>query len=217
MKSLESAVLALLATHAQPTFGVIVGIEDLSLYWTSVPAGVTFSGTVYTAKGVTVEGIGESMLADVMSATLVVGSLDDTEQARVRADSFRGLTATVELILLDGTTWTRTGRVWSYTIDADSADDQQITARLASSDAVAGTSVPRRTTQEQGCQHTFQGEGCPFRWHPNVHSAALKTCDKSFAACRDHFPDVTIAGVKHVQPKPFGGFLGAISAKLVLR
>lgn len=217
MKSLSAGVLALLAQLQQPTFGVIVEIPDLDLTWTSVPAGVTFSGTVYVAKGVKVEGIGETMLADVLAAQLVIGSLDDTEQARVRADALRGLDVTVELIVLDGTTWTKTGRVWTYTLDADGATDQQITARLASTDAVSGTSVPRRTTQEQGCQHTFQREGCPFRWKQGVHADSLKTCAKNFAACRDHFPDVTIAGVKYVQPKPFGGFLGGIAARLVLR
>lgn len=217
MKTLPAPVVTLLSDRDMPPFAVAVHMPSLGYRWTTVPEGVTLNGSAYSARVFKVEGIGDNMLAEVSAATLTVTSLADEMQAHVRDDEIRGEPVTVSLLVHDGSAWIESGRSWTFTMDADQADDREVVIRLASSDAVSGTAVPRRTTQEQGCQHDYQRGLCPFRYRVDVHPVSFSTCPKTFAACRERFPDVTIAGVKHVQPKPFGGFLGGVSARLVTR
>lgn len=219
MRSVPAAVISLLQALTLPQFAVVAEFETESLRLTNRPGGLTFGGQTYTAAAMKVSGLGENYAAMAEGASLDIGSLDGSWQARFNADTLRGTTVTVRILVLSSGTWTDTTFRYTHTIDVDEMDDREIRMRLGSSDAVRGTSVPRRTTQEAGCQFDFTRRECWFRWRSGM-SAALKECDKTYEGpigCKAHFPDVTVEGVTYVVPKPYGGFLGGIAHRLVLR
>jgi len=221
-------VVALLNLLKVPSLAVLVEFNTLGVRLVNIPAGLTFGGKTYTAAVLKCDGFGENLLWEAPSATLEIASLDGTQQARFLNDSFRGDTVTLTVLYASGGSWLSTGWSSTYTADAETCSANSVVIRLASMDAVQGTEVPRRTTQEHGCQHDFMRGGCHFRWYTGL-SIALKECDKGYDTpngCKAHFPDLglatgrpwepTSAGARIAQPKPYGGFLGAVDHRLVL-
>lgn len=213
MISFSGALTTLLAAFAQPTLCILVSFDDLGLYFTSASSSITRGSATYTPTPMKVAELAENFVGEVQAAELAIMDLDSTQRARFFDDNFRGTNVTVRIYYYSGGTWTDT--TWSYTMtcDADRAASNQVSIKLSSSDAVQGTEAPRRTTQEAGCQSDYKRGGCPYR-------GSKGSCDKGYSTstgCKDHFPDVTIAGKVIQQPKPFGGFLGGMSQRLVLR
>jgi phage-related protein len=219
MRSFSALIQAAVSVLQSPKFALLVQFHGLGLYVTNHRSAISYGGQSYDPASVILAGASENYVAEAPAAALTIQDLDGAWRGRFHLDSLRDEVVTLRILYDSSGTWTDT--TWSMTIacDSDSADDKQVILRLASIDSVEGTEVPRRTTQEAGCQHDFQGPLCPFVWRSGM-SAALKECDKSYdgpLGCKAHFPDVTEAGFTFVIPKPFGGFLGGISHRLVLR
>ena len=218
MKNFSGALVSILTALESPKFAVLVAFAATGVNYTNHRVAITYGGATYSPANIIVSGLSENFLAETPAASVGIGDLDNTDRARFFNDQFRGDVVTVTILYDSSGTWTATGCEWPWSCDSDSTDPINVTLRLASSDATAGTEVPRRTTQEAGCQFTFQGPLCPFRMRTGM-SAALKQCDFSFEGpigCKAHFPDVTEGGVTYVIPKPFGGFIGGISHRLVM-
>lgn len=218
MRTVPTAVVSLLQALTLPPFAVVAefSVESLKL---ANRSGVTFGGVAYTAATMRAENVGENFVAQAEGARLVIGSLAGEWQERFNADALRGTTVTLRVLVYSSGAWVDSTFRYTHTIDVDEIDADEIRMRLGSSDAVRGTSVPRQTTQEAGCQLDFQRGECWFRWRDGM-AASLKECDKTYDGpngCREHFPNVTIDGQVHVIPKPFRGFLGGIAHRLVLR
>lgn len=216
MKNWSAGIQSVLAALASPKFAVLVSFSALGVRYTNHRSAISYGGQTYSPANLVITGLGENMLAEAPGASLELQDLDGTERARFLADSFRGETVTVRILYDSSGSWVDPG--WAQTLSGD-VDEvpgaEVVRVRLGSMDAVQGTEVPRRTTQQYGCQHDFMGEGCPFRWRAGM-SAALRTCRKTIEACNEHFPDVTAAGITYVVPKPFGGFLGSLPRRLVV-
>lgn len=220
MRSFDASLQAILDALQQPTFAVIVHFSTLGLRYTNWPSAITYGGNVYSPQNIVVEGMSENILCEAPSARLTITSLDTTQQVRFLADTFRGDTVTVTLLYLASGTWTTTGWTYTFTADADECDANEVRIRLGSSDAVRGTEVPRRTTQEAGCQFDYKQGGCPYR-------GPLTTCKKTYKDCKNHFPDLCenegiawssctgpTTHKRVVQGKPYGGFLGGMTHRL---
>lgn len=218
MRSFSAGLVSLFTALQSPKFVVLVAFATTGVRYTNHTAAISYGGATYSPASIVVSGISENMLAETPAASLRIGDFDNTDRARFFNDQFRGDTLTVTILYDSSGTWTATGCEWTWSVDADVTDAEAVTMRLAAADASAGSVVPRRTTQEAGCQHTFQGPLCPFRWRAGM-SAALKQCDFSLygpIGCKAHFPDVVESGVTYVIPKPFGGFIGGTPRRLVV-
>lgn len=224
MRSWSPTIQSLLNALQQESFCVTAAFATLGLYYTNWSGPLSLDGITYTPKVFIVEGLAENLYAEAPSATLKITSLDSSEQARFFADSFRGEIVTLRILILSAGVWTDTTFSMTLTCDADQADATEVTMRLASSDAVEGTDVPRRSTQETGCQHDYMRGGCPYR-------GVLPSCDHGLLTpngCHGHFPDLDFetgrewnsasasAGhTKVVQPLPYGACYGGITHRLV--
>lgn len=211
MKTFASNVQTLLEGKQQAAFALVVSFDDLGVKLTNHYRAITYGGASYSAAVFVVKGLSENFVTETPAASIEITSLDDTWQARLKADSLRGTDVTISILIDVSGTWTATGWSQTLTCDSEAGDSKKVTIRLGSSDAVNGTEVPRRTTQEAGCQFDFQRRECPFRWRQGM-SEALRTCDKTLdgpLGCTAHFPDVTGAdGVVRQVPLPYGGFIG---------
>ncbi len=183
----------------------------------------------YTPAVFKVEGLAENLYAEAPAATLTITSLEGAQQARFFTDSFRGDTVTVRILMWSAGAWTDTTYSLTLTCDADQTTENEVPIRLASSDAVEGTDVPRRTTQEAGCQHDFMTGGCSFRPNALLPTTIRENCLKGLKDCRDHYPPLCLEhGVlwvactlqnthtKIVQPLPYGACYGGLTHRLVL-
>lgn len=218
MKNFSGALVSLLTALESPKFAVLVAFDRTGVRYTNHRTAITYGGESYAPANLKVTGLSENVVAQAPAAAAEIGDFDNTDRARFFNDQFRGDVVTVTILYDSAGTWTATGLSWPWSCDSDATDSDMVSLRLASSDATAGTEVPRRTTQEAGCQFTFQGPLCPFRMRAGM-SAALTRCDFSLEGpigCKAHFPDVTEAGVTYEIPKPFGGFVGGISHRLVV-
>ena len=227
MKSFSAALQALLAAagaDTEPDMALLVSLPTLSLRYTNKPYDITYGGSTYTSLVMVAEGISENFLTEAPAARLKLASLDGTQQGRFFLDRFRGTTVATTVVAWSSGAWAEVdARTWMC--DADQTDSTEVTIRLSSSDAVEGTEVPRRATQEAGCQRDLSIGACPYR-------GVLTTCDKGFNTpngCDAHFPDLCLetgrafttadasAGrTRIVQPKPYGAFRGGLSHRLVL-
>lgn len=217
MRSFSAGLLAVLQALQQPRFAVLVDFADLGVHYTNAATAIAYGGTTYTAANISVGGISENFVAEVPSARLVLTDLDGTERVRFFNDSFRGETVTITIVYDSSGTWTAVGVSYVFTCDMDEADEVSVALRLAISDASRGSEVPRRTTQEAGCQHDFMGPLCPFRPLTGLSAALNGGCGKTLADCKVHFPSVTESSKTYVIPLPYGGFVGGISHRLVVR
>jgi len=215
MRTFSAPLLILLSALQSPKFAVLLDFSALGVHYTNHHADISYGGVTYSKAIVTVLGLSENFTSEVPSARVTLGDLDNTERARFFADSFRGETVTVTMLYDASGTWTAVGVALVMTCDMDEADPTSVLLRLATSDASRGSEVPRRTTQEQGCQHTFMGPLCPFRWRTGM-SVALQSCGKTLADCKAHFPVVTESSVTYTVPLPYGGFVGGISHRLAV-
>lgn len=238
-RTFTTLVKSLLAATGVPALIIGVEFRDLGLKLTNWPRDFTADGRTYTGgRGdhpftLELDGLSESLEWDAPTAVLKIESLDGYFTSLFFSDSFREDQVTVRVFYLDGSTPTATGWVSTYTCDMDEADAQHVSLRLAAADAVLGTEIPRRTTQEGGCQHDFQRGMCSYRWAAGA-STALKRCDHGYDTpngCKAHFPDLCLEhqtawnasvcpGLGHtrvVQPKPYGGFLGSVDQTIVRR
>lgn len=177
---------------------------------------VTLDGTTYTSvgrKGIVGTGFGENLAAEVPAPDLRITNLGGGNTTRVTSDGLRGDTVTVTLLVASSGSWVASGWATTFTADTGGLEPHDIVVRLASADAVRGTTVPRITTQESGCQHNYKRGLCPYR-------GPLRTCDKGFNTpngCRAHFRDFILNGANIPQSRPYGAFLGNIEHSLVSR
>lgn len=218
--AISGAVTALLGALGIPGLVVCLDFATLGLSICNAHKDVSLGGTTYTAlgrRGLVARGLAETLAPEVGSARIAISSLDATYHAHLRSDSFRGDRVTVSLAYWSSGTLTSLGWSTTYSVDVDSATTDQVVLVVRSADAVRGTLVPRRTTQEDGCQHDYKRGACPYR-------GPLATCDFTlFGAngCAAHFPNLTVTERGDtrtlVQPKPFGGFPGNLPHSLVRR
>lgn len=203
----------------------------LGLRLTNWPRNLTFNNKTYTGARATAnkfilkaEGLSENLKFEAPSAVIDIKSLNGWAQKHFFKDEFRGDTVTITLLYHSGNSFLETGWVTTFACDAEEVNADEVRIRLSSIDAVTGTEVPRRTTQEEGCQNDFQVfdafGGCTFIWIEGIHAAALRTCSKIYDGengCIDHFPDVVdpVTGLTVSRPKPYGAFLGSVDHRLV--
>jgi hypothetical protein len=219
-RSLDSTWTTLAAALSIPSITVCVSFNTLGVHICNNGRDITLGTTTYTGlgrKAISAVGFGESLGVEVPAPSVSIVSNDQTYQAHVISDSLRDDTATITIAYYDSGAWTSTGWATTFRVDTDGGGANGVTVNLRSSDAVKGLSVPRRTTQEDGCQHDFKRGLCGYR-------GALKSCDKTLNGvngCKAHFPDLTwtenLQPTKIVQPKPFGGFPGGLPHSLVRR
>lgn len=217
MKVLPTGLLTLLQAMRLPMLRVIVSFDVLGVYLTNNPGGLTYAGQAFTAAVFTIKGLGENFLTENQAATIEIGDVetpaDDTFRDRFFGDLWRGEVVTIRVLYRTGGSWADTTLYQTLTCDIDATDPYHVTIRLGSSDSVQGTQVPRRTTQEAGCEHDYRHGLCPYR-------GALTSCDKGYGTpngCVTHFPAFTIGGVTYTPPRPFGGQLGGTPQRLVVR
>jgi len=213
-------VTTLLAALGLPGMVVCLDFATLGLSLCNAHKDVSLGGTTYTAlgrRGIVAAGLAETLAPEVGTAQVLIASLDGTYHAHLRADSFRGDRMTVTLAYWSSGTLTSLGWSTTYDVDVDRGTTDQIRLTVRSADAVMGTQVPRRTTQEDGCQHDYKRGACPYR-------GPLATCDFTLFGpngCAVHFGDLTVTERGDtrtlVQPKPFGGFPGNLPHSLVRR
>lgn len=214
--AVSSGFLTLAAAVGIPSLCVLVKFNTLGLAIANTGKNVTLSGTTYTGLGVdaiSLDGLGETLTGEAPSAVLTIRDVGDAYKDEVIDDSFRGDTVTVTIGYYSSGSVVTTGWTTTYAVDADGFGEDDVMIRLASSDTVEGTEVPRRTTQEAGCQHDYKRGLCTYR-------GSLSTCDKSYGGangCKAHFPEFTNGGVKIVPSRPFGGFPGGFPHSLVTR
>lgn len=230
-RGLETAVKLLLNALALPSMVVTFEFETQGLRLTNWPRTITVGGKTYTgAKAsadefvITGKGFGENLRFEAVTAVIEIASLNGWAQAKFFNDVFREDTCVVTILYVSGSSFVSTGWATRYKCDAEECSADKVNIRLGSLDAVTGTEAPRRTTQADGCQSTFQVSdetgGCPFRWSATAHSAALATCDRTYDGpngCVAHFPPLTdpVTGQSVPRLKPYGGFLGAVDHRLV--
>ena len=209
-----AALLGIPTTVACVTFNTL-GVSICNSGKDITLGSVTFSGLGRDAVSVT--DIGESLGVEVGSSVVKIKSHDQTFQSHILSDSFRDDTATVTVVYFDSGAWVSTGWATTFRVDSDAGTANEVVLRFRASDAVKGLTVPRRTTQEDGCQHDYRRGLCGYR-------GELSTCDKTLSGpngCKVHFPDLTATdggvSVTLVQPKPFGGFPGTFPYSLVRR
>lgn len=189
---------------------------DAEWYIANVWKDLTLGSTTYTAVGrggMVGQGFGGNLAGEVPAPNIRIKNLDSGGTSRVTGDSLRGDTVTVTLLYLVNGVWTATGWETTFTADTDGLEAEDIVVRCASADAARGTTVPRITTQENGCQHDYRRGGCPYR-------GPKSTCLKSYLdanGCRDHFQDLTVGTETVPQPRPYGAFIGNVRHSLVTR
>lgn len=218
--AVSGAVQTLLAALGLPALVVLVKFETSGIAVCNAARDTSFGGTTYTglgADGISLDGVGETLGGEVPAASLTIRDLGVAYMGTMLADGFRGDIATVSIGYMSSGVVTATGWETTYAVDADSLGEDSVTLRLGSSDAVEGSEVPRRTTQESGCQNDYKRGLCSYR-------GSLATCDKSLDGpngCRVHFPDIQYAdtdGTRTLTPsRPFGGFPGSFPHSLVRR
>jgi len=215
-RSIVSGAATILAALGIDGLKVAVSFSTLGLNVANTAKDITVGSTTYTGlgkDGIIGDNIGENMLGSVPQSTLTIVRPDFGSHSSVVADSFRGDTATVILLYLSGGSWTASGWSTTYTVNADALSTGDIIIDLTSADATRGTEVPRRMTQEAGCQHDYKRGACSYR-------GALTTCDKTYngpMGCKVHFPDITVNSETWVQTKPYGGFYGYVNRSVVAR
>lgn len=215
-RGLSSAVQSVLAGLTISGLKVAVSLNTASINVWNGSRDLTLGTTTYTGlgkDGLVADGLGENMLGNVPAPRLVLRSLDFAYHDEVDDDEFRGDTATVTLLYLDAGTWTATGWTSTFNVDADAMTANEVALDLTTGDAARGTTLPRRMTQESGCQHDYKRGGCPYR-------GPLTECDKTYdglKGCKAHFPDFTQDGETWVQSKPYGAFIGYINKSVVSR
>jgi len=232
MRTLASGVQALLEAQRIPRFVTLVEFVDLELYLTSYPRSVTLGTKTYeggkasATRGdhfnLVVEGIGENLDFEAPAAVLRLASSNARFQGHFFNDEFREDQAIITLLYQsDANTLMDMGWTSTYTVDADSCDHEGVVLRLGTSDMVQGTTTPKRSTLEFGCQRDFKLGGCHFRASPGLSTALNTKCDKTYdgtLGCKNHFPPVTHhldPTVSYQQPKPYSGFLGGVDHRLV--
>lgn len=235
-RGITSTVMAFLSALRLPRLPVLVEFPDLGIRITNWPKDLTISGKVYTGSSgthkftVKIDGLGESLEFVAPSAVIEIGNLDGYFGAMSFDDLFRGTSVTITILYVSGSTFLSTGWTTTYHADADEVNADVVKLRLTSADAVLGTLLPRRTTQEAGCQFKFGQGGCPFRWS-SFFGTKLKTCDHGYNSsngCKEHFPDLCLESqvtwvssdlalgrTRIVQPKPYGAFPGPIDHSIV--
>jgi len=231
MRSIETAVQALLEAVNLPRVATLVYIEALSLRWISPETKTrTWAGNSYTPKSFTVAGLSENLDGNIPTATLTIGSLDGTEQARIWADTLRGRTVAVTVITA-ASFGLSTGAVYPTTtwrIDRPQATGKDVVCNLAVA-AAASTRVPSVTTQESHCQHVYR----PFARANSIptlcsYVGPLATCTRTYdgaLGCAAHHPDLDSSGTpwgasstgeRIVQAKPYGGQLSGLTDRVVV-
>lgn len=195
---------------------IAVSFNTLGLHLWNGTGTLTLGSTQYTGigkDGMVGDGFGENMLGNVPTPRLVLRSLDFAYHDEVVDDDFRGDTATIRLLYLNSGTWTASGWTTTYSVDADMLTANEITLNLTTGDAARGTTIPRRMTQEIGCQHDYKRGGCSYR-------GPLAECDKSYdgeMGCKVHFPEFTVGSETWVPAKPYGAFLGYVNHAVISR
>lgn len=218
MRTIGATITSILAALASSKFAVLVSFQTLGVRYCNHSTAITFESAVYSPAVIVAKGVGENFKAEARIAELTLASLDRTQQERFFNDQFRGDTVTLRIVVRSAGTWEDTTFTYNLTVERDASGPNILTLRLASADAVNGSEIPTRTTQEAGCKWDFKGPRCPFR-RASFMSATLDECDKTMdgpIGCRAHFPDFIVSGQRYIQPKPFGGFIGGVSHRLAL-
>lgn len=212
MRSVATALQTALGLLAEPTILVLVEMST-GERWTSHHKSHAWDSETWTAVGIEVTGLRESLNAEAPRADLRILSMDASLQASIASDSYRGETARIRFIRTDDI-GTDTAPLWdtTYTVDTDGSDENELRLLLSSSDAVQGTEVPRISTREAGCQRVFKVGGCSYR-------GALTSCDKTLHGpngCIAHFPDLTdpVTGDTIPQHYPYLAFSGRVAGSL---
>lgn len=214
--AISAGFLTLASALGIPSMCVLVKFNTLGVNLVNTGKDVTLGSVTYTGVGVAgirIEGAGENLLGEAPSAVLTLVDLGASYFDEVLDDDFRGDTVTITLGYFSSGSVVSTGWETTYAVDTDGFSEDEIRLRLASADAVEGTEVPRRTTQEAGCQHDFKKGLCSYR-------GSLTTCDKSYSGpngCKAHFPAYTSSGETIVPARPYGGFPGGFPHSLVTR
>ncbi len=227
MRAFTSAIQTIFAALQLPMMSVIVSIPDLSLHLTNLPRSVTVDGQVYTGAKAGAEqwtlvakGLGENLKFEGTSAVLEINSLLGAMQTRMINDNFRGVNVTISVIYMSGLTAIASGWATTWRCDVDTGDEDQVTIRLASSDATTGEEYPRNTNQDYACPYTLSLGYCTFRWSSALPGVAVK-CDHGYDTpngCKIHHPDIIdpLTLLTIPQSKPFGGRISHIDEGLLL-
>lgn len=223
MRSISGALSAAIARRALPHLWFLVEFAEVYSTGTTPLRLTNFTRSfVWGAKswtplpGIEGKGFGESLRLEVPPAALRLPALDASMQARFLADEFRGTRVTVTMISQEpASSIVDASQLWqtTYTIGPDAIDEDGVTLRLESADAVEGADVPRRQVSEQGCQEDYMRGGCPYRGHrvvastgqppvsgtgasPSMRTVVFESCSKQLQdvgtnpGCRSHFPAV---------------------------
>lgn len=222
----STALNAILSAIKLPRMVLLLTIHRSTgdVLLTSWPKTITIGTNTYvgaaqysTRFSLSGEGFGEALDFSAPSAVLRFKALSPGDfHSDFFNDLFRGVRVTVGVAYYDGSSFQATP--WQVTMmsDADESDDAAITLRQASVDAAQGDEIPRRTTQEEGCQWEYKRGRCTYR-------GSIPDCDHTFwgpNGCRVHFQRITDpddSSIVYVQPKPYGAFLGGIDHNMVTR
>lgn len=227
-RGFSTAVKSLLDALKVPRLPVLIEIPSLSLKITNYATSLTFDGVVYQGSKngthkftLAMEGLGENIDFQAPSAVIKIGCLDGYFQAMSYQDQLRDVEIIAQIVYID-TNHVVTALPWSTTFrgDADTANANEVVVRLASIDAVQGSEIPKRTTQETGCEFLFMGPDCGYRWFVG-RDTKLRTCDHGYDTsngCKEHWGDVRDPATNQLvpQPKPYSGYIGGIDHRLVL-
>lgn len=223
---------ALLDLLEIPAIKVLVDVADTDDAWTDYAHPIVYGGTTYEPKPLVVTELGENLVLRSPVAEIRAISLDASEQTKFVANSFQGSLVTIRVVFLGSMgSFSDSGWVTTYKVDRDLSTPNEVRLKLASSDAAAGSLVPRLSTSTEGCRRRLGVLGCDFRPTGLASTADVRLrtmCDRTLLGelgCVKHYPDLdengspwvegTSTGTRYIQPKPFLAFPGAVGRAVV--